>query len=143
MEKISEIWIIDEDGKPLFNKSIDSKVDPLLFGGFLSAIQQFVQSSFQGSKIEKLYFGESKISFLHLKEHQIYVVVRSHKKKKDKEIGGALQKIGELFVSTFKDKLGKAITSVTEFQSFTKILEDHLKKEEQLLGRMKSWFDHV
>ncbi|MHA1131687.1 MAG: hypothetical protein ACTSQI_03405 [Candidatus Helarchaeota archaeon] len=143
MEKISEIWIIDEHGKPLFNQSIDNMVDPMLFGGFLSAIQQFVQTSFQGSKIEKLFFGESKISFLHLKEHQIYVILRSHKKKKDKDIHALLEKIGNLFVATFREKLAKSISNISEFRRFGKILDAHLKKEEELLGRMRSWFDQV
>ena len=142
MDKISEIWIIDEGGKPLFNKSVDNKVDPALFGGFLSAIQQFVQSSFQGSKIEKLFLGESKINFLYVKEHKIFVVVRCNKKVKDKEITKNLEKIRDLFVSTFEEELKKTKGDLSEFETFNTVLEENLK-EGKVVTRMKNWFDEV
>ena len=142
MQKISEIWIINENGKPLFNKSIDNKVDPALFGGFLSAIQKFVQTSFHGSNIDKLFLGDSKITFLHVKDHYIYVVIRCNKKIKDKEVTKSLETLRDLFVMTYKDKLNKNLSNVTDFQSFNKVLEENLK-EDMLLTRMKSWFEEV
>ena len=142
MQKISEIWVINENGKPLFNKSIDNKVDPALFGGFLSAIQKFVETSFHGSSIDKLFLGESKITFLHIKEHHLYVVIRCHKKVKDKEVTKGLEKIRDLFVSTYKDRLSKDQSNVTDFQSFNKVLEENMK-EDMLMTRMKSWFEGV
>ncbi|MFX1298953.1 MAG: hypothetical protein ACFFD2_29360, partial [Promethearchaeota archaeon] len=92
MEKISEIWVINENGITLFNKSLEVTVDPALFGGFLGAIRQFVELSFKGSKLDKLHLGETKISFLHEPDHHIFIVIRSHKKVNDKEIAKYLEK---------------------------------------------------
>ncbi|MHA1650742.1 MAG: hypothetical protein ACTSYB_11155 [Candidatus Helarchaeota archaeon] len=139
MKEFSEIWIINEDGKPLFNKSIDSKVDPALFGGFLSAIQKFVQTSFHGSKIEKLLLGESKICFLYAEKYNIYIVIRCHKKVKDENIQRNLELIRNLFISEFKDKLNKDVSNISEFQSFNKILEEKFE-ESHIIRRMKNWF---
>ncbi len=142
MANISEIWIINETGKPLFNKSIDSQVDPALFSGFLSAIQSFVQSSFEGSKIDRLFLGESKISFLYMSEFHIYVVIRTPKKIKDKEIAKYLEKISYLFISNFKEKLREESSEVSEFREFNKILEENFE-ETKVVKRMTNWFDEL
>ncbi|HUX99316.1 MAG TPA: hypothetical protein VMV49_07145 [Candidatus Deferrimicrobium sp.] len=142
MEKLSEIWVVNESGIPLFNKSRDAKVDATLFGGFLSAIQSFVKDTFYGTKIEKLILGESKLSVLNVEDYHIYIVIRCHKKVKDNEIADHLQKIKELFISNFKTKLNKEVNDISEFLSFDKILEEFFV-ESKVLKRMTSWFDEV
>ena len=41
MRDIKEIWIFDMKGIELFSYAPETEVDPLLFGGFLSALQSF------------------------------------------------------------------------------------------------------
>ncbi len=141
MEKISEIWIINEAGIPLFNKSVDNKVDPALFGGFLSAIQRFVEQSFEGGIINQLFLGTSKFFLLHVELHHLYVVVRTTKKAKDKEITSLMERIRDLFLSHFQAILEKNQGDITEYQAFNKILEEYFKNE--LVSRMKNWFEEV
>jgi hypothetical protein len=142
MEKLSEIWVVNEGGIPLFNRSQDAKVDATLFGGFLSAIQSFVKDSFYGTKIEKLILGDSKLSLLFVEEHHIYIVIRSSKKVNDKEIADYLQKIKELFIMNFKRQLESSVNEISEFFDFNKILDDSLPQSKSL-KRMTDWFSEV
>ena len=143
MVNISEIWIITETGLPLFNKSVDQKVDMFVLGGFLSAIQTFIKASFQEEKLDRLVLGESKLTFLYAQETNIFIVVRTHKKGKDKEITQKLELIKNLFVSKYGERLQNFNCDVSEFQHFNLVLEDKLKKELVVVKRMQNWLSEV
>lgn len=142
MAKINEIWIISESGIPLFNKSVEKDVDVLVFGGFLSAIQSFIKSSFKEERLDKLIMGDTKISFSFLKDYQIFIVLRCHKKVKDGEIVKTLQKIGHLFIETYGTRLNGSYSDVSEFTGFHAVLEKKLDKS-LLEKRMENWFKEL
>ncbi len=142
MEKISEIWIVNKSGAPLFNRSTDTRVDPALFSGFLSAIQGFVETSFQGSHLKTLVFGESQLFFLYIDTYNMFIVVRCPKKVNAKEIQAGLEKIWDLFLTKFKSLLEKSVTDLDEFLSFNADLEKLLESP-KLVKRMTNWFEEV
>jgi len=142
MEKVSEIWIITEAGIPLFNRSEDEKVNVLLFGGFLSAIQTFIKTSFHEDKLDRLVLGDSKLNFFHNEKHFIFIVIRTHKKVKDKEIDKTLELINDLFISNYQEKLAHNVTDMTEFSDFNEILETQ-SEGKAVVKRMKNWFAEV
>ncbi|MHA1264888.1 MAG: hypothetical protein ACTSRS_06590 [Candidatus Helarchaeota archaeon] len=142
MAKIDEIWIITENGIPLFDKSVEQSVDVLIFGGFLSAIQSFIKNSFKEERLDKLIMGDSKITFSFAEEYGIFVVIRTHKKIKDSEIVKYLKKIQELFLANYGEALQKEITDISIFQGFNKILEENLGKS-LLEKRMSTWFSEL
>ena len=142
MGKISEIWIINEAGIPLFNRSIEEKIDVLLFGGFLSAIQTFIKSSFQEEKLDRLVLGDSKLTFFYIEEYHIFIVIRTHKKVKDKDIDKFLELIKDLFISNYKDKLEQERYDMADFSGFNEVLEEKFD-EGAVVKRMKNWFAEV
>ena len=142
MVEISEIWVITDAGIPLFNRSVDKKVDALVFGGFLSAIQTFIKSSMQEEKMDKLVLGDSKLSFQHVESHELFIVVRSHKKAKDKEIQKILDTIRFLFITRFEEILQRKNCDISEFAEFNAILDDNLQ-ESFVVKRIKNWFELV
>lgn len=142
MVNISEIWIITETGLPLFNKSVDQKMDMFVLGGFLSAIQTFIQSSFQEEKLDRLVMGESKLTFLYAQGSNIFIVVRTHKKAKDKEILKKLELIKDLFIARYGERLKNFNCDVSDFQHFNLVLEENLKKE-LVVKRMQNWLSEV
>ena len=142
MVNISEIWIITETGLPLFNKSVDQKMDMFVLGGFLSAIQTFIQSSFQEEKLDRLVMGESKLTFLYAQGTNIFIVVRTHKKAKDKEIRKKLELIKDLFIARYGERLKNFNCDVSDFQHFNLVLEENLKKE-LVVKRMQNWLSEV
>ncbi|NVM28674.1 MAG: hypothetical protein HWN65_07515 [Candidatus Helarchaeota archaeon] len=142
MGRISEIWIINEAGIPLFNRSIEEKIDVLLFGGFLSAIQTFIKSSFQEEKLDRLVLGDSKLTFFYIEEYHIFIVIRTHKKVKDKDIDKFLELIKDLFISNYKDKLEQERYDMADFSGFNEVLEEKFD-EGAVVKRMKNWFAEV
>lgn len=142
MVEISEIWIITDGGIPLFNRSVDKQIDALVFGGFLSAIQTFIKSSLHEEKMDKLVLGDSKLSFHHVDTHEIFIVVRSHKKAKDKEIQKILQTIRDLFIAKYEEKLRRKDCDITEYNEFNAILDENLE-ENFVVKRIQNWFELV
>ncbi len=142
MVNISEIWIITDSGLPLFNKSVDQKMDMFVLGGFLSAIQTFIKSSFKEEKLDRLVLGESKLTFLHVKKEGIFIVVRTHKKGKDKVVRTKLELIKTLFLEEYGEKLKNFNFDVSDFQKFNRVLEENLKKE-LIVTRMQNWLSEV
>lgn len=142
MEKISEIWIINQSGIPLFNRSTDTKVDPALFGGFLTAIQSFIETSFDGSQLNNLILGESQIVFRYIDPYKIFIVARAPRKIKMKEIQDGLEIIRDLFLTKFGPLLEKSVTDLDEFQSFNADLEKLLASK-NIVKRMTNWFEEV
>lgn len=142
MVNISEIWIITETGLPLFNKSVDQKMDMFVLGGFLSAIQTFIKASFQEEKLDRLVMGESKLTFLYAKGTNIFIVVRTHKKEKDKEIRKKLELIKDLFIARYGERLKNFNCDVSDFQHFYLVLEENLKKE-LVVKRMQNWLSEI
>lgn len=142
MEKISEIWIVNKSGAPIFNRSIDTKVDPALFGGFLSAIQAFIETQFKGAHLETLVFGQSQLFFLYIGLYNMFIVARSPKKVNAKDIQALLEKIRDLFLEKYKLLLEKDVADLDQFLSFNSDLEKLLETP-KLIKRMKNWFDEV
>jgi hypothetical protein len=142
MEKISEIWIVNKSGAPLFNRSNDTKVDPALFGGFLSAIQGFIETSFSGLHLQTLVFGESQLIFLYIDPYQMFIVVRCPKKINVKDVQAGLEKIRDLFLGKFKTVLEKAAPDLDEFLSFNADL-DKILEAPKMVKRMTNWFEEV
>jgi hypothetical protein len=142
MEKISEIWIINQNGTPLFNRSSDTKVDPSLFGGFLSAIQEFIRISFHGTKLDTLSLGTIKLFFLPVENYNIFIVVRCDKKVNDKDMKKNIEKIRDIFISKFQSILEKPLMNVEEFQSFNEDL-NNLLGPSKLLKKMTNWFETI
>lgn len=140
MEKISEIWIVNKSGAPLFNRSNDSKIDPALFGGFLSAIQNFIETSFSGSHLQTLVFGESQLIFLYIETYSMFIVVRCPKKVNVKDIKTGLEKIRDLFLSKFKTVLDQPAPDLDEFLSFNEDIEKLLESN-KAINRMTNWFE--
>jgi hypothetical protein len=142
MEKISEIWIINQSGVPLFNRSTDIRVDPALFGGFLTAIQGFIETSFDGSHLNNLILGESQLVFLYIDPYKLFIVVRCPKKINTKEIQVGLEKIRDLFLTKFEGLLEKSVTDLDVFLSFSTDLEKLLESN-KMVKRMTNWFEEV
>ena len=64
MGDIDEFWVINEGGLCLYTISVEneSNLDPGLFGGFVTAIDQFGEN-LSNDRIQKLNFGKNLIVF--------------------------------------------------------------------------------
>jgi hypothetical protein len=121
MRVISEIWIINPNGITLFNLSKDEKIDPLLFGGFFSAIQAFVKNLGE-TELKTLVIGTSKMTIYQGKDGFLFVS-RSSQKIKDSEIIESLKLVESKFFEQYKGKLDKLVDTRV-FQNFGAVIEE-------------------
>jgi hypothetical protein len=125
MRTINEIWIITSSGITLFNISKDDKIDPLLFGGFLSAVQSFIKTLGENT-LKTLVIGNSKITVYQGKKGLLFVS-RSPQKTKDDSIIEYLKLVETKFREQYDVILDQPIQNPTLFEKFGDIIEEIFK----------------
>ncbi len=122
MRVINEIWIITSSGITLFNISKDEKIDPILFGGFFSAIQTFIKELGE-KELKTLVLGDSKITIYQGKGGYLYLS-RSTKKIKDETIINYLKLVEMKFFEQYSDILNREIVDLSLFGSFGNVINE-------------------
>jgi hypothetical protein len=122
MRVVNELWIINSSGITLFNLSKDETIDPLLFGGFFSAIQAFVKNLGESS-LKTLVIGDSKLTVYQGREDFLFVS-RSSQKIKDVKIIANLKLVEAKFFDQYKKILENPVVDPTAFQGFGSVIEE-------------------
>ena len=146
MDKITEVWIIENSGVCLFNHSIESSIDEILFSGFLSGIRTFLEEIGE-KKLEKLELGNSKLIFYNLDQFGLFVVLKSPKKTKDKYLEKKIEEVQKRFINLFGKHLiehqKKGLPYNTDvFKEFRKELEDNIFRED-IEKNISSWLKSI
>ncbi|NVM03058.1 MAG: hypothetical protein HWN67_12020 [Candidatus Helarchaeota archaeon] len=146
MDKITEVWIIENSGLCLFNHAIESKIDEILFSGFLSGIRTFLEEIGE-KKLERLELGHSKLIFYNLDEFGLFIVLKSPKKTKDKYLEKKINEVTNKFVNLYGDQLlehqkKKMPYNTEDFKDFRKTLEDDIFKE-NIEKNISSWLKSI
>ncbi|MFX1452284.1 MAG: hypothetical protein ACFFCM_15710 [Promethearchaeota archaeon] len=146
MDKITEVWIIENSGVCLFNHSIESSIDEILFSGFLSGIRTFLEEIGE-KKLEKLELGNSKLIFYNLDQFRLFVVLKSPKKTKDKYLEKKIEEVQKRFINLFGNQLlehqKKGLPyNIDNFKDFRKELEDNIFKE-NIEKNISSWLKSI
>jgi len=122
MRIVNEIWIITPGGITLFNLSKDETIDPLIFGGFFSAIQSFVKTLGE-STLKTLVIGNSKITVYQGKEGYLFVS-RSPQKIKDDSVMDYLKLVETKFFEQYGLILDGPIPDTNIFKKFGDIIKE-------------------
>lgn len=146
MDKITEVWIIENSGVCLFNHAIESSIDEILFSGFLSGIRTFLEEIGE-KKLEKLELGNSKLIFYNLDQFGLFVVLKSPKKTKDKYLEKKIEEVQKRFINLFGNQLlehqKKGLPyNMDNFKDFRKELEDNIFKED-IEKNISSWLKSI
>jgi len=98
--KLQELWIINKNGLPYLSvqsKEIIEGINPMIFSGFMSAVQNLAEDS-----IDAIKMRNSKIMIIPVKEPiPFFVIGRSKTKEKDGSIRKQLKKIRDMFLEEF------------------------------------------
>ena len=137
MRDIDEIWIINPYGITLFNISKEETVDATLFGGFFTAIQNFI-SSLGEKELKSLELGGSKLTIYHGNQDFLFVS-RSQKSIKNKRIEEHLKLVEKEFFEAFGDIL-KIWNGNTEiFKDFEIKIEEIFKDTPEKRAEKALW----
>ena len=98
--KLQELWIINKNGLPYLSvqsKDIVEGINPMIFSGFMSAVQNLAEDS-----IDAIKMRNSKIMIVPVKEPiPFFVIGRAKTKEKDSAIRKQLGKIRDMFLAEF------------------------------------------
>ena len=98
--KLQELWIINKNGLPYLSvqsKDIVEGINPMIFSGFMSAVQNLAEDS-----IDAIKMRNSKIMIVPVKEPiPFFVIGRAKTKEKDNSIRKQLGKIRDMFLDEF------------------------------------------
>lgn len=137
MRVIDEIWIINTNGITLFNLSKEDRIDPQLFGGFVSAIENFIKS-LGYKQINSILLGESKIMFYHGDQGLIFIS-RSRKKVKEKPIIKGLKLVEQIFLAQYRDIIKNWKGDQNSFSKFGDIIKEIFEDKPEKLIEKSLW----
>ncbi len=107
MVSLHEIWIYNKAGICLYNYSIEKHIDPSLFTGFLTAMNQFGQSIMDRS-IQQFKFGEHLIFLEDIPEYELSIVARALVMKNEAKLKRNVKKITKIFKKLYSPAQIKA-----------------------------------
>lgn len=142
MKELVELWVLHESGTCLFHYSLEDKVDPVLFGGFFSAINQYSSSMTKsGSVIQDITMGNFILVNYVLPDYGLFFVGRCKKTKHRKSIRKTLIYISKLFQDIYPIEDIKAWNgNTTIFEDFNQSIREFFNNDQQILERMQSIF---
>ena len=97
---IKDLWIFSRDGIPIVEVFNNSKVDSLLLGAFLSALESF-SLEVTGADIRSFSFGDNKFILTSFLKGNIYLVSRCDIKVKTKKVMKVFEIITEFFEESY------------------------------------------
>ncbi|MFX1451500.1 MAG: hypothetical protein ACFFCM_11695 [Promethearchaeota archaeon] len=129
---ITEFWVINKGGLPLFCFSPRKDLDPALVGGFFSAIQNFVKelesdSQSEGDYIQSISFGDNYYIFRFNNKFNLFFISKSPKKIKIKKINSHLQNLESMFIEQYHNKIADFDGNVTNFDKFLVIIDKYFQ----------------
>lgn len=120
-----DIWIVSDGGLVVFNRISQEKIDTLLFGGLLSALNHFAEELSIGGLS---YFELSDKFFAVIKRNKFLFIANSSKNVKPKLILEKLEYIASKFFARYgKDVLDKWDGDINLFCGFERDIEDSLE----------------
>ena len=93
---INNLWIINQDGRPLIEVINNTEANSYLLGPFVSAIESF-SKELTGTELQSLTFGDKKIIITTCLEDHVYLVSNYDQKIKEKKIKKMFGLIAEFF----------------------------------------------
>ncbi len=120
---LNDFWIITESGLEVYSYSPDMEFDLTLFGGFVSALQNF-SFEINKSRIDSFLSGNWRYLFYSEKSIPFYILGRAVLNEPKNRI----LKVMKLIFSKFNSKFGKKFVNfsgdVSPFKQFDDILND-------------------
>ena len=122
MRMIEEIWIVHPSGITLFNLTKGDKIDPVLFGGFFSALNSFIQQLGE-KKLKTIIMGDSKLTIFQGYKGILFIS-RSKKGIKNKLIISNLKFVEDMFKKEFQDIIDTWNGDTNIFSNFGDMIKE-------------------
>ncbi len=123
---LRDIWILTENGLTIYNRVIDPRVNPQIFGALMSAINIFAEKLSEGGISN---FELSNIRFTIVKKNHFIFVANSSNEVKAKKVLKELKNISKKFFKVYpEDVLKNWNTNIKVFADFKHHIIDSLEE---------------
>ncbi|WP_371806194.1 hypothetical protein [Candidatus Lokiarchaeum ossiferum] len=140
MDELDELWILNESGACMFNYAVDSKMDPLLFGSFFTAINQFGKQC-SDTAIDDITMGKNFLMSMFLPDYHTTIVARSTHTKKRKNMKKMLKEISIQFIQHFQPyQIIDWDGNLDLFEDFEQFIVSYFNRSEKMVQNMKMIF---
>ncbi len=139
LKVLQDIWILTDTGLVIFNRVLDPRLDPQLFGGMLSALNTFTEEISEGGLSS---FKLRNKRFTIMKQKGLTFVANSDNNQKEKKVEKELQWLQKTFFKMYGEVLKKWNNDINIFLEFENVFFDEkekekIKKEKTILENQK------
>ena len=123
LDVVREFWIFMNEGVEAFSHAPESKLDPLLFGGFISAMQSF---SFEltSEHLKVISIGVDKYTFYREEDMPFFIICRTPLKSPDDKIENILKMLFQEFWKQHEEELKNFDGEVSQFEDFFDVVKE-------------------
>ncbi|MFX1260293.1 MAG: tetratricopeptide repeat protein, partial [Promethearchaeota archaeon] len=121
--ELKELWVLYEDGTTLFSYAPETKFDPNLFGGFLTALQSF-SLELTSEYMDSMTMGLDQYTFYREENCNIFIMGRSSVKTSMNLVTKSLKTIYKNFWNQYEKFLEKFDGFVGRFSNFINWIEN-------------------
>ncbi|MHA1793744.1 MAG: hypothetical protein ACTSVI_13965 [Promethearchaeota archaeon] len=122
---LQDIYIISEDGRVMFRRVYDEKVDAQLFGGFMSALNTLA-TQFNEDGLSEFNLGKNK--YLVIKRNDIFFIANYNNKMNIKKAKQELENVIKIFFENYLvDLVAGWDGDLTKFKGFGDKIKDSLE----------------
>ncbi|MFX1274013.1 MAG: hypothetical protein ACFFBP_17800 [Promethearchaeota archaeon] len=125
---IKELWIFTNEGVELLSSAPESKLNPQLFGGFISALQA-LSTELSSEKLRSVMIGSFKYSIYTEKDSPIFIIGRSTLQANTSIIEKILRTIFQEFLKKFHPFLEDYDGDSSRFLVFLNTIEKMTEKD--------------
>ena len=123
---LNDIWILTESGVTVYNRVLDPRINPQLFGALMSALNLFAEQLSNGGISN---FELRNLRFTIIKRNHFIFVANSSNKSKEKKVLNELNRISDKFFELYSEEvLEKWDNDINIFANFKIEIKDSLEE---------------
>jgi len=123
---LNDIWILTESGVTVYNRVLDPRINPQLFGALMSALNLFAEQLSNGGISN---FELRNLRFTIIKRNHFIFVANSSNKSKEKKVLNELNRISDKFFELYSEEvLEKWDNDINVFANFKIEIKDSLEE---------------
>jgi len=123
---LNDIWILTESGVTVYNRVLDPRINPQLFGALMSALNLFAEQLSNGGISN---FELRNLRFTIIKRNHFIFVANSSNKSKEKKVLNELSRISDKFFELYSEEvLEKWDNDINIFANFKIEIKDSLEE---------------
>ncbi|TFH28881.1 MAG: hypothetical protein E4G98_04700 [Promethearchaeota archaeon] len=118
---LEDLWIFTQDGIEIYSYNPNLKLDPTLFGGFVSALHSF-SMEITKETLKSFVIGSSRFTIYAEPKQKLHVLGRSLLTVPETLVIKILRRINQIFYERYENHIINFIGNVTPFGNFTEYL---------------------